>query len=66
MNYAVLNSDSLVVNVVVFNGIDAWNPPEGCTCVEIPKDSGAGIGWSYVDGEFVSPEPPPLESGEDP
>ena len=28
--------------------------------------TGAGIGWSYVDGEFVSPEPPPLESGEDP
>lgn len=66
MNYAVLNSDSLVVNVVVFNGIDAWNPPEGCTSVEIPEDSGAGIGWSYVDGEFVSPEPPPLDSDEDP
>ena len=66
MNYAVLNSDGLVVNVAVFNGIDAWTLPEGCSCVEIPEDSGAGIGWSYVDGEFVSPEPPPLESGEDP
>ena len=66
MNYAVLNSDGLVVNVAVFNGIDAWTLPEGCTFVEIPEDSGAGIGWNYVDGEFVSPEPPPLESGEDP
>jgi|DEB0MinimDraft_6_1074348.scaffolds.fasta_scaffold216883_2 hypothetical protein len=62
MNYAVVDASSLIVNVVVFNGIDAWNPPEGCTCVELPADSGAGIGWSYVDGEFVSPPKPAVES----
>ena len=59
MNYAVLNSENIIVNVVVYNGIDAWAPPASHTIVEIPQDSDAAIGWSHIAGEFVAPEPEP-------
>ena len=46
--------DGKVVNVSLWVGI-----PEDKTLVEIPKDSHAGIGWDYVDGEFVDNRPQP-------
>lgn len=62
MNYAVVDSSGLIVNVVVFNGIDAWTPPEGYTSVKIPKGSAAAIDWSYIDGEFLPPPEAAVES----
>lgn len=61
MNYAIIDNAGLVINVVVFNGIDAWTPPEGTTSVEIPSGTNASIGWSYVDGAFVPPVEVPIE-----
>jgi hypothetical protein len=62
VHYAVLDTESTIVNVIVYNGIDAWAPPADHTLIELPHDSGAGIGWSYVDGEFVPPPEPSVES----
>ena len=59
MHYAVLDAESTIVNVVVYNGIDAWAPPADHTLIELPHDSLASIGWSYIDGEFLPP--PELE-----
>lgn len=40
--------------------------PEGYAIVEIPGEDGlagewsmCGIGWFYIDGQFVEPPPPP-------
>lgn len=66
MDYAVVDSSGLIVNVVVFNGVDAWNPPEGEASIKIPEGSGVAIGWSYVNDEFVPPPQPPVESDEQP
>lgn len=51
--YAIVDTTTfLVVNVVVWDGGEAWTAPSGCTAVE----SGvAGIGWSYTNGEFIAP-----------
>ena len=55
-DYAIVDADGLVVNVVLWNGEDTgWTPPEGCTLVALPyvtEDDGyrrytAGIGWTY-------------------
>lgn len=55
MNYAVINSETNIVeNVIVWDGQTPWTPPVGYY-VEPVGDSGAGIGWSYVDGQFVAP-----------
>ena len=28
-NYAVVNSDGLIINIVVWDGVSEWEPPEG-------------------------------------
>lgn len=44
-----------VVNVSLWNGKSAWEPTE--EVVEIPEGLIAGIGWDYIDGEFVDNRP---------
>jgi hypothetical protein len=57
-NYAIIDSTNTVINVVVWDGKPPWTPPDGCIAVAIPKDSSAGIGGTYVDGEFIAPPQP--------
>ena len=60
MKYAVINSQTNVVeNTIVWDGIAPWTPPDGYYVQELIGDSGAGIGWSFVDNQFV---PPVIES----
>jgi hypothetical protein len=55
MKYAVISSaTNIVENVIVWDGVTPWTPPAGCYTVAI-GDSGAGIGWSYINGAFVAP-----------
>jgi len=54
-SYAVV-VDGKVVNVAVWDGETPWTPEEG-EVVEIPVGSFAGIGWDYVNGEFVDNRP---------
>jgi hypothetical protein len=53
--YAIIDSTSTVINVIVWDGLPPWTPPEGCIAVVVPANSSAGIGWTYVDGEFIAP-----------
>lgn len=53
MTYAIINSENLVVNVIEWDGTTEWQPPDGHQIVPLAQEG--GIGWSYVDGEFVSP-----------
>jgi hypothetical protein len=59
MNYAIVKN-GLVINVIVLDDQTSWEPPAGCELVEL-QDS-AGIGWGYVNGQFIPPpEPEPQE-----
>lgn len=51
MNYVAEVVDDLVVRVVV--SPDTITPPDGW--VVVGKENTVGIGWLYVDGEFMSP-----------
>lgn len=56
MNWAVVDmSVNIVVNVVLWDGVSDWAPPEGCTAIQSDV---AGIGWIYNpdDGSFTPPE----------
>lgn len=70
MKYMAHIVQGKVVNVSLWDGQSDWNP-EG-QLVELPTkeyvdpESGqrkvrvlAGIGWDYVDGEFIDNRPPP-------
>jgi hypothetical protein len=56
MNYAVIQNE-IVVNIVISD--EDYAKSQGW--VSLPD--GAGIGWSYIDGEFVDNRPAP-ESGD--
>jgi hypothetical protein len=47
--------DNKVVNVSLWNGESDWIPDEDV--VEVPEGMSAGIGWDYIDGEFVDNRP---------
>ncbi|MGF6492783.1 hypothetical protein ABIE56_000940 [Luteibacter sp. 621] len=55
--YAVVQ-DGVIVNVVAWDGVTAWEAPDGTEVVEIPADVNAGIGWSFAAGVFTAPPPP--------
>jgi hypothetical protein len=59
-------SDGYIDNVIWFDAETAkWTPPEGHGMVDIPGDgslagewSMCGIGWSYINGQFIEPKNP--------
>jgi hypothetical protein len=55
MKYAVISEETNIVdNVIIWDGVTPWTPPVEYYTESI-GDSGAGIGWSYIDGQFVPP-----------
>ncbi|HHS9624592.1 TPA: hypothetical protein ACTXE4_000199 [Raoultella ornithinolytica] len=52
--WAVIDSNCIVVNIVVWDGSEEWSPPEGMTAVNC-GDKPFCIGGSYKDGEFTPP-----------
>lgn len=53
-NYGVIEND-IIVNVVVAADKETAEVVTGRTCVELPLLD-VGIGWTYKDGNFLSPE----------
>jgi hypothetical protein len=53
----VNNETNRVDNVIVWDGVSDYAPPEGYTLAEIPPPSETsptpGEGWFYIDGAFV-------------
>lgn len=57
----------VVVNVSLWDGVTSYDPGEGVEMVVLPYSTDengtirytAGIGWDYVDGEFVDNRPEP-------
>lgn len=52
--YAVINEKNEVVNVIVWDGVSKWNPPEGHR-VERNEDVGRGDIWLESIQDFVRP-----------
>lgn len=58
-------SDGYIDNVIWFDAdTSRWTPPEGYGMVDIPDGlhgewSACGIGWSYINNQFIEPPPPP-------
>lgn len=52
MNYAIIENDKVVNIIVADADFIAEHYPDAIEIDEI-----AGIGWSYIDGTFIAPEP---------
>ena len=67
MSYAVVDTNGLVVNVVIWDGVTDFQVPSGMSLVELPyetRDRGdgvevqqylAGIGWTYDGTDWIAP-----------
>lgn len=58
--FGLVNSDGLIVNAFYWNQDPAEFSFEsfgfqGCSIVRIDEIENCGIGWSYIDGEFIEP-----------
>jgi hypothetical protein len=59
MTYAVIDSQTNICeNIVLWDGVTEWTPPEGCYIKDVTGIY-AGIGWSFVNGEWIAPTPQP-------
>jgi hypothetical protein len=58
MNYCVVQN-GIVVNVIDWDGITPYAPPEGSELYA--WDGPVNIGWAWVDDAPVDPNPPPVE-----
>jgi hypothetical protein len=54
----VRETDGFVVNVIEIDFPTAWQPPEGCYCVDAEKDGSPGDTWNGA--KFIRPEPEPV------
>ncbi|WP_430226841.1 hypothetical protein [Paraburkholderia tropica] len=56
--YAIVDN-GIVINVVVWDGGDSWEPPAGATAIEVTAQTGAAyIGGAYSNGAFAAPAAP--------
>lgn len=64
MRYAIVE-DSLVTNIILWDGIEQYVPPDGAVLIAAPDD--VTIGWTCPGGTWVAPEdsdPQPIPSDE--
>ena len=57
-NYAVVR-DGIIENIVVLDDPNVWAPPEGASAYPLDEGERVDIGWAWVDGAPVDPNPPP-------
>lgn len=63
MNYCIVQND-VVINVIVWDGTTPYAAVEGC---ELHAwDGPVNIGWAWVDGAPVDPNPPPPPTSQPP
>jgi hypothetical protein len=63
-NFAWINTETnFIENIISYDGVTPIELPENVLLIEIPEGtmgtwSPAGIGWSYINDEFVEPPEP--------
>lgn len=57
MDKAVIDTQTNIVDNIITEPDATWTPPEGHIVVDLVGE--AGIGWTYVNGQFVAPPLPP-------
>jgi hypothetical protein len=58
-NYALIDTNGLIVNRIILDDVNAWARPEGCT-IQPEPESGYAIGGTFLNGVYTVPTLPPL------
>jgi hypothetical protein len=54
-NYAVLDKDSKVINIIIASSLDIAETVTSSYCILIPLGTFVDIGYTYADGTFTAP-----------
>lgn len=54
--YAVIDPEGTVANVIIWDEVSPWEPPEGHSLVNV-EEIFCDIGWKHNNGVFTKPEP---------
>lgn len=58
--YAWVENDE-ITNIIIWDGIEKYNPGREIELFELPSDTNINIGWKRIDGVWTAPpEPLPL------
>lgn len=61
----LLVKNGIIENIVVWDGVTEWTPPDGFELVGYDGDPAAAIGWGWVDGNLIpNPEDFDAETSE--
>ena len=52
--YAIVNSENIVENVILWDGSSDWVAPQGKTLIDV-ENVKCGIGWTHSNGTFSEP-----------
>jgi hypothetical protein len=55
--YAVVNQENKVVNIIIWDEVSQWSPPENHIIVNV-EETFCDIGWAHNEGVFTDPNPP--------
>lgn len=58
--YAVVNQENTVENIILWDEVSQWEPPEGRSLVKV-EEAVCDIGWKHENGVFTNPNPPVVE-----
>jgi hypothetical protein len=53
--YALINSQNIVDNIVLWDGGESWQPPENMTCINV-ENIECDLNWVYDGSAFTAPE----------
>jgi hypothetical protein len=57
--YAILNLSGVVLNTIVWDGVEPYEPLAGCTTTRIDTVTPLpGIGWTLIGSTWTAPAPP--------
>jgi hypothetical protein len=60
MNRHAIVVGGVVENVIIWDGVAEWNPPDGATVIALNVDEACDIGWTYdakLTPRFNAPTP---------
>jgi hypothetical protein len=52
--HALVNSENIVENVILWDGSSEWTAPQGKTLIDV-ENVMCGIGWIHSNGTFTEP-----------
>lgn len=58
MTHAIIDQNNIVENIIVWDGVTPWSPPEGSKIVKYEGE--VHIGWKWNGTNFADPNPKPL------